>query len=207
MDRSNTPTSTYWPTASKSFTSASLPKPSQGQSSAAHKQRKNPNCHHRPVYNIEPSSSTLRRFTTITGQAIPAREKQLKGWLRPSANFERQSSPSNPTWRDLSADWGKCNSRHSMPTSDTSLTITHSDQTITIREVIDHLKHSQQNIMSSPQQPLHNHGKTPTDDALSIALPETWRTRSTPTSKIESDEEIKTFRPSMLTATDGRLYH
>ena len=45
----------------------------------------------------------LERFTTIT--AAIAREKQLKGWLR-IRKLELVIS-TNPSWLDLSADWGK----------------------------------------------------------------------------------------------------
>jgi putative endonuclease len=45
----------------------------------------------------------MERFTSIT-TAI-AREKQLKGWLR-IRKLELIIS-TNPTWLDLSADWGK----------------------------------------------------------------------------------------------------
>jgi putative endonuclease len=43
------------------------------------------------------------RFTTAS--AAIAREKQLKGWLR-IRKLELIIS-TNPTWLDLSADWGK----------------------------------------------------------------------------------------------------
>jgi len=66
-----------------------------------HKEKKDPDCHtaryniHRLVY--------FECFTTVTG-AI-AREKQLKGWLR-IRKLELIIS-TNPTWLDLSVDWGK----------------------------------------------------------------------------------------------------
>jgi putative endonuclease len=44
-----------------------------------------------------------RRFTTVT--AAIAREKQLKGWLR-IRKLELIIS-TNPSWLDLSVDWGK----------------------------------------------------------------------------------------------------
>jgi putative endonuclease len=44
-----------------------------------------------------------RRFTTVT--AAIAREKQLKGWLR-IRKLELTIS-TNPSWLDLSVDWGK----------------------------------------------------------------------------------------------------
>jgi putative endonuclease len=66
-----------------------------------HKQKKDPNCH-TAKYNIN-QLVYFERFTTIT--AGIAREKQLKGWLR-IRKLELIIS-TNPTWRDLSADWGK----------------------------------------------------------------------------------------------------
>ena len=45
----------------------------------------------------------FERFTRITS-AI-AREKELKGWLR--IKKIALIVENNPTWRDLSADWGK----------------------------------------------------------------------------------------------------
>jgi putative endonuclease len=75
-----------------------------------HKQKKDPNCH--TGYNID-RLVYFERFTTITG-AI-AREKQLKGWLR-IRKLELIIS-TNPTWLDLSADWGKPIKPYSSPTS------------------------------------------------------------------------------------------
>jgi putative endonuclease len=66
-----------------------------------HKQKKDPKCH-TARYNIN-RLVYFERFTTITG-AI-AREKQLKGWLR-IRKLDLIIS-TNPTWLDLSADWGK----------------------------------------------------------------------------------------------------
>jgi putative endonuclease len=65
-----------------------------------HKQKKDPNCH-TARYNIN-RLVYFERFTT-TAAAI-AREKQLKGWLR-VGKLELIIS-TNPTWLDLSADWG-----------------------------------------------------------------------------------------------------
>ena len=66
-----------------------------------HKQKKDPNCH-TAKYNIR-HLVYFERFTTVT-TAI-AREEQLKGWLR-IRKLELIIS-TNPTWLDLSADWGK----------------------------------------------------------------------------------------------------
>jgi len=66
-----------------------------------HKQKKDPTCH-TARYNIH-DLVYFERFTT-TSAAI-AREKQLKGWLR-IRKLELMIS-TNPTWLDLSADWGR----------------------------------------------------------------------------------------------------
>jgi putative endonuclease len=66
-----------------------------------HKQKKAPNSHAAKC-NIN-QLVYFERFTTIT--AAIAREKQLKGWLR-IRKLELIIS-TNPTWVDLSADWGK----------------------------------------------------------------------------------------------------
>ena len=66
-----------------------------------HKQKKNPTSH-TSKYNIT-QLVYLERFTTIT--AAIHREKVLKGWLR-IRKLELIIS-TNPTWRDLSEDWGK----------------------------------------------------------------------------------------------------
>jgi putative endonuclease len=66
-----------------------------------HKQKKDPNSH-TAKYNIN-QLVYFERFTSIT--AAIAREKQLKGWLR-IRKLELIIS-TNPTWRDLSAEWGK----------------------------------------------------------------------------------------------------
>jgi putative endonuclease len=66
-----------------------------------HKQKKDPSCH-TAKYNIN-RLVYFERFTT-TSPAI-AREKQLKGWLR-ILKLELIIS-TNPTWLDLSTDWGK----------------------------------------------------------------------------------------------------
>jgi putative endonuclease len=66
-----------------------------------HKGKKDPNCH-TAKYNIN-RLVYFERFTTVT--AAIAREKQLKGWLR-IRKLELIIS-TNPTWLDLSTDWGK----------------------------------------------------------------------------------------------------
>src|SRR5271168_1691143 len=66
-----------------------------------HKQKKDPKCH-TARYNIH-QLVYFERFTSIS--AAIAREKQLKGWLR-IRKLELIIS-TNPTWLDLSADWGK----------------------------------------------------------------------------------------------------
>jgi putative endonuclease len=66
-----------------------------------HKNKKDPDSH-TAKYNIN-QLVYFERFT-LTVAAI-AREKQLKGWLR-IRKLELIIS-TNPTWRDLSADWGK----------------------------------------------------------------------------------------------------
>jgi predicted GIY-YIG superfamily endonuclease len=55
----------------------------------------------------------LERFTTLT--AAIAREKQLKGWLR-ARKLELIIS-TNPTWVDLSAEWGKAIEPYAWPES------------------------------------------------------------------------------------------
>jgi putative endonuclease len=57
---------------------------------------------HTARYNIN-KLVYFETFTTVT--AAIAREKQLKGWLR-LPKLELIIS-TNPTWLDLSADWGK----------------------------------------------------------------------------------------------------
>jgi putative endonuclease len=66
-----------------------------------HKEKKDPDCH-TARYNIN-QLVYFERFTTAS--AAIAREKQLKGWLR-IRKLELIIS-TNPTWLDLSADWGK----------------------------------------------------------------------------------------------------
>jgi putative endonuclease len=66
-----------------------------------HQQRNDPNCH-TARYNIH-QLVYFERF--ITTSAAIAREKQLKGWLRIRKLGLIIST--NPTWLDLSADWGK----------------------------------------------------------------------------------------------------
>ena len=66
-----------------------------------HQEKKDPNCH-TAKYNIT-QLVYFERFTTVT--AAIHREKVLKGWLR-IRKLELIVS-TNPTWRDLSADWGK----------------------------------------------------------------------------------------------------
>jgi putative endonuclease len=66
-----------------------------------HKQKKSPTCH-TAKYNIT-QLVYFERFTTVT--AAIQREKVLKGWLR-IRKLELIVS-TNPTWRDLSTDWGK----------------------------------------------------------------------------------------------------
>jgi putative endonuclease len=66
-----------------------------------HKNKKDPDSH-TAKYNIN-QLVYFERFT-LTVAAI-AREKQLKGWLR-IRKLELIIS-TNPTWRDLNADWGK----------------------------------------------------------------------------------------------------
>jgi len=74
-----------------------------------HKQKKDLNCH-TAKYNIN-QLVYFERFTTIS--AAIAREKQLKGWLR-IRKLELIIS-SNPTWLDLSADWGKAIEPYTWP--------------------------------------------------------------------------------------------
>ena len=66
-----------------------------------HKNRTDLNCH-TARYNIT-QLVYFERFTSIT--AAIAREKQLKGWLR--IRKLELIIATNPTWKDLSADWGK----------------------------------------------------------------------------------------------------
>jgi putative endonuclease len=66
-----------------------------------HKNRMDPRCH-TARYNIN-QLVYFETFTTVT--AAIAREKQLKGWLR-VRKLELIIS-TNPTWKDLSADWGQ----------------------------------------------------------------------------------------------------
>jgi putative endonuclease len=66
-----------------------------------HKDKKNP-ASHTSRYNIT-QLVYLERFTTIT--AAIHREKVLKGWLR--IRKLKLIISTNPTWRDLSEDWGK----------------------------------------------------------------------------------------------------
>jgi putative endonuclease len=66
-----------------------------------HKQKKDPKSH-TAKYNTN-QLVYFERFTTMS--AAIAREKQLKGWNR-IRKLELIIS-TNPTWLDLSADWGK----------------------------------------------------------------------------------------------------
>jgi putative endonuclease len=66
-----------------------------------HKDHLDPECH-TARYNIN-KLVYFETFTTVT--AAIAREKQLKGWLR-IRKLELIIS-TNPTWLDLSADWGE----------------------------------------------------------------------------------------------------
>src|ERR1035437_3020503 len=66
-----------------------------------HKEKKDSRCH-TAEYNIN-QLIYFERFTMVS--AAIAREKQLKGWLR-IRKLELIIS-TNPTWRDLSAEWGK----------------------------------------------------------------------------------------------------
>ena len=66
-----------------------------------HKGEKNP-LSHTSKYNIN-QLVYFERFTTVS--AAIHREKVLKGWLR-IRKLELIIS-TNPTWRDLSEDWGK----------------------------------------------------------------------------------------------------
>jgi putative endonuclease len=66
-----------------------------------HKAKVIPNSH-TARYNIH----NLVYFETFTTNlAAISREKQLKGWLR--IRKIELIVATNPTWRDLSADWGK----------------------------------------------------------------------------------------------------
>jgi putative endonuclease len=66
-----------------------------------HKNKKDPH-NHAAKYNIN-QLVYFERFTSIS--AAIAREKQLKGWLR--IRKLELIIQTNPTWRDLSAEWGK----------------------------------------------------------------------------------------------------
>ena len=66
-----------------------------------HKSKKNP-LSHTSKYNIT-QLVYVERFTSIS--AAIHREKVLKGWLR-IRKVELIIS-TNPTWRDLSSEWGK----------------------------------------------------------------------------------------------------
>jgi putative endonuclease len=76
-----------------------------------HKDRIHPDCHtarfkiNQLVY--------FETFTTVT--AAIAREKQLKGWLRIRKLGLVIST--NPSWVDLSADWGKAIEPYAWPES------------------------------------------------------------------------------------------
>ena len=74
-----------------------------------HKSNKHPECH-TARYNIH-TLVYFERFTSIP--AAIAREKQLKGWLR-TRKLELIIT-TNPTWRDLSVDWGKPLPAHTEP--------------------------------------------------------------------------------------------
>ena len=66
-----------------------------------HKNKSHPGSH-TAKYNIT-QLVYFERFTTVT--AAIAREKQIKGWLR--IRKIELIVAENPTWLDLSADWGK----------------------------------------------------------------------------------------------------
>jgi len=66
-----------------------------------HKSNKHPQSH-TARYNIH-TLVYFERFTSIP--AAITREKQLKGWLR--IRKLQLIITTNPTWRDLSSDWGK----------------------------------------------------------------------------------------------------
>jgi putative endonuclease len=66
-----------------------------------HKRKKNPNSH-TAKYSIT-RLVYFERFSMISAAIV--REKLLKGWLR-IRKLELIIS-TNPTWRDLSEDWGK----------------------------------------------------------------------------------------------------
>src|SRR5579864_5740682 len=68
---------------------------------AKHKNKTDPNSH-TARYNIQ-KLVYFERFSTIA--AAIAREKQLKRWSR--IKKIRLIVAQNPTWQDLSADWGK----------------------------------------------------------------------------------------------------
>jgi putative endonuclease len=76
-----------------------------------HKDRIHPECH-TARYNVN-QLVYFETFTTIA--AAIAREKQLKGWLR-TRKLELIIS-TNPTWLDLSADWGKAIEPYTWPES------------------------------------------------------------------------------------------
>jgi putative endonuclease len=66
-----------------------------------HKEKRDPRCF-TARYNID-RLVYFERFTSI--KAAISREKELKGWLR-----ERKIAlivANNPTWKDLSLEWGK----------------------------------------------------------------------------------------------------
>jgi putative endonuclease len=68
---------------------------------AKHKNEADPNSH-TARYNIK-KLVYFERFSTIT--AAISREKQLKKWSR--IKKLRLIIAANPTWQDLSAEWGK----------------------------------------------------------------------------------------------------
>jgi len=66
-----------------------------------HKEKVHPDCH-TARYNID-QLVYFEKFVDI--EAAIAREKKLKGWLR--IRKIQLIVAANPTWKDLSADWGK----------------------------------------------------------------------------------------------------
>jgi hypothetical protein len=88
-----------WLTVSRNSTSASLPNSKSAFGSISR----------RKTLNATPPGTTLT--ASFISSALPpitgaiAREKQLKGWLR-IRKLDLIIS-TNPTWLDLSADWGK----------------------------------------------------------------------------------------------------
>jgi putative endonuclease len=66
-----------------------------------HREKNDPNCH-TAKYNIH-QLVYFERFTNIS--AAIEREKRLKGWRR-VRKLELIVS-SNPTWKDLSLEWGQ----------------------------------------------------------------------------------------------------